>query len=65
MITIRKKMEICDKYLKKEKNLYGPFLCMAFNGLKAPEPLRGGGLLFTTKFPEIPTHFIDLERIKG
>ena len=25
------------------------------------EPLRGGSLLFTTKFPEIPgTHFIDL-----
>ena len=30
------------------------------------EPLRGGNLLFTTKFPEIPgTHFIDLERMKG
>ena len=24
------------------------------------EPLRGGSLLFTTKFPEVPgTHFID------
>ena len=30
------------------------------------EPLRGGGLLFTTKFTEIPgTHFIDLGRMKG
>ena len=30
------------------------------------EPLRGGSLLFTTKFPEIPgTHLIDLERMKG
>ena len=30
------------------------------------EPLRGGSLLFTTKFPEIPgTHFIDLGRMKG
>ena len=30
------------------------------------EPLRGGSLLFTTKFPEVPgTHFIDLERMKG
>ena len=29
------------------------------------EPLRGGSLLFTAKFPEIPgTHFIDLERRK-
>ena len=30
------------------------------------EPLQGGSLLFTTKFPEIPgTHFIDLGRMKG
>ena len=30
------------------------------------EPLRGGSLLFTTKFPEIPgTRFIDLGWIKG
>ena len=30
------------------------------------EPLRGGILLFTTKFPEIPgTHFIVLGRMKG
>ena len=30
------------------------------------EPLRGGSLLFTTTFPEIPgTHFIDLRRMKG
>ena len=29
-------------------------------------PLRGGSLLFTTKFPEIPgTHFINLGRKKG
>ena len=28
------------------------------------EPLRGGSLLFTTKFPEIPgTHFINLGRM--
>ena len=30
------------------------------------QPLRGGNLLFTIQFPEIPgTHFIDLERMKG
>ena len=30
------------------------------------EPLQGGSLLFTTKFPEIPgTHFINLGRING
>ena len=30
------------------------------------EPLRGGSILFATKFPEIPgIHFIDLRRMKG
>ena len=39
---------------------------MGFNCLKATEPLRGGSLLFTTEFPEIPgTHLIDLGRMKG
>ena len=39
---------------------------MGFNYLKAAKPLRGGSLLFTTKFPEIPgTHLIDLGRMKG
>ena len=30
------------------------------------EPIRGGTLLFNTKFPKITgTHFISLERMKG
>ena len=30
------------------------------------EPLRGGSLLYNTKFPEIVrTHFINLRRMKG
>ena len=30
------------------------------------QPLRGGSLLFTTKFADIPvTHFTDLRRMKG
>ena len=30
------------------------------------EPLQGGSLVFTSKFPEIPgTHFTDLGRMKG
>ena len=30
------------------------------------EPLRGGSLLFTAKFPDIPgTDFINLGRMKG
>ena len=35
------------------KKLYGPFLWMGFNCLKAWATSRGS-LLFTTKFPEIP-----------
>ena len=46
-------------YIKK---LYGPFLWMGFNCLKATEPLQGGKLLFTTKLAEITG---DLGRIKG
>ena len=49
-----------------KKKLYGLFfLWMRFNCLKASEPLRGGSLLFTARFPEIPgTHFVDLGRMK-
>ena len=46
-----------EEFFKKLK-LYGPFLWMGFNCLKAIEPLRGGSLLFTTKFPEIWNSFI-------
>ena len=52
-------------HAKKKKNFMAPFYG---RGSTAPrlEPLRGGSLLFTTKFPEVPgTHFIDLERMKG
>ena len=46
------------------KKLYSPFLWMGFNCLKVTEPLRGGSLLFTIKFPEIPgTHLLDPERM--
>ena len=38
---------------------------MGFNYLNATEPLWGGSLLFTTKFPEFPgTHLIDPEAWK-
>ena len=33
-----------------KENLYGPFLWMGFNCLKAAEPLGGGSLLFATNF---------------
>ena len=50
---------------KDEKKTYGPILWMGSTASRL-EPLRGGSLLFTTKFPEIRgTHFIDLGRMKG
>ena len=43
-----------------------PFYGWSSTTSKSTEPLRGGSLLFTTKFPEIPdTHLIDLGRMKG
>ena len=52
-----------------EKNflkLYGTFLWMGFNCIKATEPLRGDRLIFTTQFAGFPgTHLIDLRRMKG
>ena len=45
-----------------KKNLW-PFLWLGFNCLKATEPLRGGSLPFTTKFPEV--HLINLGIMKG
>ena len=52
--------------LKKTlKNFMAPFYGWGSTASRL-EPLRGGSLLFTTKFPEIPgTHFIDLRKLKG
>ena len=53
------------KLVNKKNKLYGPFLWMGFNCLRL-KPLRGGSLLFTIQFPQIPgTHFIDFRRMKG
>ena len=58
----------CDK-LKKKKKLFKNFMAPFYGwGSTASrlEPLQGGSLLFTTKFPEISgTHFTDLGRMKG
>ena len=40
----------CVNLKKKEKKIYGPFLWMGFNCLKAIEPLRGNTFLLTTTF---------------
>ena len=49
---------------KKKKLLMAPFYGWGSTASRL-EPLRGGSLLFTTKFPEIPgTHFMDPGRMK-
>ena len=61
-------LELANRFshhLKKKKNFMAPFYGWGLTASRL-EPLRGGSLLFTTKFPEIPgTHFIDLGRMKG
>ena len=52
-----------SRFLKK---LYGPFLWMGLNCLKAMEPLQGHSLLFTTISPAVTgNHFIKLGRMKN
>ena len=50
---------------KKKKNFMASFYGWGSTASRL-EPLRGGNLLFTTKFPDISgTHFTDLGRMKG
>ena len=50
---------------KKKKNFMTHFYGWGSTGSRL-EPLRGGTLFFTSKFPEIPgTHFIDLRKMNG
>ena len=54
-----------NKFDIKKKNFMAPFYGWGSTASRL-EPLRGGSLLFTTKFPEITgTHFINLGRMKG
>ena len=51
--------------LKKTWNFMAPFYGWGSTASRL-QPLRGGSLLFTIQFPEIPgTHFINLGRMKG
>ena len=60
-------MTMYSWYVKKKlKNFMAPFFYGWGSTASRLEPLRGGSLLFTTKFPEVPgTHSIDLGRMKG
>ena len=52
-------------YKTFKKNFMAPFYGWGLTASRL-EPLRGGSLLFTTKFLEIPgTHFIGLGGMKG
>ena len=57
-------------FVLKLKNTFKKNFMATFYGwgstVSRLEPLRGGSLLFTTKFPEIlGTHFINLGRMNG
>ena len=59
------KIYLIIKLKKQQQQLYGFFLQIVFNCLKARATSRGT-LLFTTKFSEIPcTHFINLNKMKA
>ena len=61
----------CDKqrnksFYMKNLKLYGTFLWMGFNYLKATESLPGDSLFFTIQSPGVSrTHLINFSRIKG
>ena len=58
-------MIVKDSKKKKKKTLWPIFFGWGSTTSNV-EPLQGGSLLFTTKFPEIPgTHFINFRRMKG
>ena len=57
---------ISSSPLSIKKKLYGPFLWMVLNCLKAAEPLQGQCLLFTLQFPGVPDiQLVNLGRMKG
>ena len=50
--------------ITKKNKLYGPFLWMEFDCLRATELLLGDSLLFTIQFPGVPgTQLINLGRM--
>ena len=57
-------MDLKNLKKKTKQNFMAPFYGWGSTASRL-EPLRGGSLLFTTKFPEITgTHLIDLGMMK-
>ena len=49
----------------KNLKLYGPYLWMGLNCLKATQPLQGDSLLFSTQSPRVPgTNLINYDGMK-
>ena len=66
LLWTRHKLKTNKKKKKKEKQNFMAFFYGWGSTSSSLEPLQGGRLLFTTKFPKIPgTHFIDLRKMKG
>ena len=72
LLKVKKELEVVNiqnnvVIIKEDvkKNFMAPFYGWGSTASRLV-PLRGGSLLFTAKFPDIPgTHFIDLRRMKG
>ena len=63
--TLRPQEEAAAAASQKKANFMAPFYGWGSTASRL-EPLRGGSLLFTTKFAEIAgTHFIDRGKMKG
>ena len=59
-----KKIKRKLSYMKNLK-LYGPFLWMGLNSLKATQPLQEDSLLFSTQSPGVPgTYLINYDGMK-
>ena len=57
--------KLITKKPQKQTNFIAPFYGWG-STTSSLEPLRGGSLIFTSKFPEISgAHFMDLGRMKG
>ena len=65
VILVHRNVQLVNLMMDYKKQLCDPFLWTG-STVSRLEPLQGGILLFTTKFPEIPgTHFIDPGRMKA
>ena len=64
-LHVLRHFRVCYSKMLKKNFFLWPFFYGWGSTASRLQPLRGGSLLFTIQFPEIPgTHFIDLGRMK-